>query len=134
MSGFVRAGAITAIDGETVNATATVNSDWFRFEGTNDTNLFFLIDNASTAPKVTVYLDFTPLGVTLASSSTDTTKYVSVALATDATTKNAMQVYTTSTTENALTRPFVQGRVRVVGGATNGTDTVITVWLVRGER
>ncbi len=131
---FTRAEATKAIDAKTVNATATVYSQWFDFSKTNDTNLFFLIDNASTAPKIGIFIDFSPLGETIASTSTDTTKYVPVQIVTDATTKNAMQVYTATTTEVALTRPFTQARIRVVGAATNGADTVVTVWLVRGER
>ena len=132
------------IDGATCNATATVYSlvtEDNPFKATNswiDTSLqeaFSLWVNVASATgtgNVTVYADVSPLTPqehAMAYTATSTQYYKSFTLGTIIT-DNALAMYTTNDLVDIVYTPFRSMRIRVVGTASNPTDTVVDAYLV----
>lgn len=118
-------GTDQVISSETVNATATVYSDWWVQTRLGDLLTVFVIIESATTPEVDVYLDVSPLTSSISATSTDLTGYAPISLESALSTKAELQRYAAA--DYAF--PSAQARVRIVGTASNGTDTVVSAYI-----
>jgi len=123
---FASIGSFLNIDSATVNAEGSAIGNWIDFSRVEIPAFFVLIESATT-PSVDVYVDISPYSVsTLTDGSTDLTQYAVLQLnTTTLTTAAEMQRYVS--TEPVY--PAMAARLRIVGDATNGTDTKVSAWI-----
>lgn len=137
------AGTRKIIDGQTCNATATIYSlvpeedlaqstnSWIRCGAGESFTVWVSGVSSGGTINVDVYIDISPLNESIAYNSSDTTKYYAVkctsaaALATDST--------LTPYYPDELDYPFCKYRVRVVGTASNPSDSIITAYVTSAK-
>ena len=128
------ASPIVLLDSQVVNQTATVNSAWLDTRRGESFSIWVLIESVTGTADINVFADISPFTSVIASTSTDVTLYVPVSLVDAFATEAALRVYHVGNVADAeldLDYPFCQMRIRVVGDASNPSDTTVSVWVVR---
>lgn len=135
---------IKIIDGVTCNATATVYSLVPEYDLTQPTNSWLWLPTAESVSvnvslasvtgtgNVTVYADLCPHNTSLAYNDSTASNYQSINLGT-VTADATLAIKTAENSSTGLQEPnypFQRLRIRVVGTASNPSDTVVTAYLI----
>ena len=133
---MVNVNATKVFNATALAQTGTIYSDWQRIDDVDNFALFLYPNSVAGSVEMTLYCDISPIGdeTVLTRTSTNTTTYVSVTVATGVNTE-AMSKYTSKSLTNLdWDYPAMHVRFRLTGTGSNNADTLVTAWLVTRSR